>query len=87
MALELANVLFLLKGNWKHPLAALSGLLWVLSHPIDILGRRRQTQKRRRICDLDLVERFYPGSIVWQYFLRGVRSVKDLPRFDEGENR
>jgi GT2 family glycosyltransferase len=87
VVLELANILLIFKGNWKHPLAALSGLFWVATHPLNIWRRRRDTQKRRRISDRDIVERFYPKSIVWQYFLRGIRSVQDLPRFDEGKVR
>ncbi len=82
--MELANVLLLFKGNWKHPLAALSGLVWVLTHPLSIAQRRFHTQKIRRVSDRDIADRFYSKSIVLQYFLRGVRTVQGLPRFFEG---
>ena len=82
--MELANVLLLLKGNWKHPLAAISGVLWLILHPVDIYCRRQDTQKRRRISDHGMKPRFYSKSIVVQYFLKGVRSVQDLPGFGEG---
>jgi GT2 family glycosyltransferase len=83
--MELANVLLILKGNWKHPLAALSGLLWVLTHPLSIYKRRRDTQRRRQVDDSLVARSLYPKSIVFQYFLKGVRSVKDLPHFEEGD--
>ena len=84
--LELANVLLIFKGDWKHPLAALSGIAWVLTHPFTIWRRRSETQQKRRVSDTAIANRFYKKSIVVHYFLRGVRSVKDLPRFGEGDS-
>lgn len=84
IVLELANLALLLKGNWKHPLAALAGLLWVATHLFQILKRRQETQNRRQVSDSAIQDRFYSRSIVFQYFARGVRSVMDLPEFGKG---
>lgn len=84
IVLELANLALLLKGNWKHPLAALAGLVWVASHPFQILKRRQESQNRRQVSDSAIKDRFYSRSIVFQYFARGVRSVTELPEFGKG---
>lgn len=83
--MELANVFLIFKGNWKHPLAALAGLLWLVTHPLHIYKRRRGTQDRRQVADKCISKRFYAKSVVLQYFLKGVRSVQDLPHQGEGD--
>jgi len=84
VVLELANLALLLKGNWKHPLAALAGLCWVALHPIEILRRRKETQVRRQVSDRAIQGRFYSRSIVFQYFAKGVRTAMELPEFGKG---
>lgn len=78
VGMELANVLLLLKGNWKHPVAALAGLLWVLLHPVDILRRRRETQKMRSVGDGEIERKLFQGSVVYRHFIRGAKTVRDL---------
>jgi GT2 family glycosyltransferase len=78
IVLELASVLLLFKGNWKHPFAALFGISWVLLHPVNIYKRRLDTQRRRRVSDAEMAGRFYPKSVVYWYFAKGVRSVQQL---------
>lgn len=78
LCFELSNVLFLLKGNWKHPLAALCGIAWVLTHPLPIYRRRKDAQSRRRVAERDIVARMFRGSVVFGYFVRGVRTARAL---------
>ena len=78
MGMELANVLLLLKGNWKHPVAAIAGLLWVLLHPVNILRRRRETQRMRRVGDSEIERKLFRGSVVYRHFIRGSKTLRDL---------
>ena len=78
LGMELANVSLLLKGNWKHPVAALAGLLWVLLHPVDILRRRRKTQQMRSVDDREIERKLFRGSVVYRHFIRGAKTVRDL---------
>lgn len=78
LGMELANVSLLLKGNWKHPVAALAGLVWVLLHPVDILRRRRKTQKMRSVDDREIERKLFRGSVVYRHFIRGAKTVRDL---------
>ncbi len=76
---ELATVvLSVAKGDWKHPLAALKGLLWVVTHPFNIRRRRRSAQLARVVSDRQLVENMYRGILPVQYFLRGIRTANEL---------
>lgn len=78
LGMELANALLLLKGNWKHPVAALAGLLWVLLHPVNILQRRRKTQRMRSVGDSEIERKLFRGSVVYRHFIRGAKTVRDL---------
>lgn len=78
IAMEMANVLLLLKGNWKHPVAAMAGILWVATSPLNILRRRRRAQAVRKVKDGEIERRLFNGSIVYHYFLRGIKTVREL---------
>ncbi len=78
VAMELANLGLLLKGNWKHPVAAVAGLLWVLLHPFNILRRRREAQRFRSVGDGEIERRLFKGSVVYHYFIRGIKTVREI---------
>lgn len=68
----------LLKGDWKRAAAAWAGVLWVLTHPVNVLRRRTVSQKSRRVTDDVVGERMYRGSVVWAYYLAGKRSASEV---------
>ncbi len=78
VVMEFANVLWLLKGHWKHPVAAIAGLLWVLLHPVDILRRRREARRVRIVDDGEIERQLFKGSVVYHYFVRGVKTAREL---------
>ena len=84
VCLEAATVLMAVsKRDWKHPLAALAGILWVLTHPVDILRRRRAAQRSRTATDGEVVKRMFRGSVAFRYFVGGVRTATELLGRDE----
>lgn len=79
VCMELGTLLLaVLRRDWKHPLAALYGLLWVLAHPLQILRRRRGAQRARRVPDRAVVKKMYRGSVGFAYFVRGRRTAREL---------
>ncbi len=78
VCLELCTLLAIFKGDWKHPAAALGGLLWVFTHPLNILRRRREAQRFRTVSDGEVAAKMYRGSVVFQYFVKGVRTAVKL---------
>ena len=67
-----------LRGDWKHPLASLGGLFWIVTHPFNILTRRKVSQAARTVTDTVVARRMYRGSIAFQYFLKGARAATEL---------
>lgn len=76
MALEfLACFNYALQRQWGSAMAPIAGLLWCLSHPRNIYRRRRHSQRARRATARDGI---YGGSLLYQYYVRGVRRSLDL---------
>ena len=69
----MASVGYLFKGQWRSVLAPVAGIAWCLIHPRNVLRRRRQSQAVRR--EPIRLRGVYRGSIVFQYFVRGVRTA------------
>jgi GT2 family glycosyltransferase len=78
VAMELANLVLLFKGNWKHPLAAFYAIFWVFLHPLQILRRRRETQRLRQVSDREIDRSLFNRSVVFCYFVRGIKTVQQL---------
>ena len=78
VGMELVNLVLLFKGNWKHPVAAISAIFWVFLHPLQILRRRRETQRLRVVSDWDIDRLLFNRSVVFGYFVRGVKTVREL---------
>ena len=74
-----ACVGYLLGGNWRASLAPLASLGWCLSHPFDLLRRRRRSQSiRQPAVDALGSDGVFRGSILLQYYLRGRRTAAAL---------
>ena len=66
---------YALQRQWGSAIAPIAGLLWCLSHPRNIYRRRRHSQRLRRTAARDGI---YRGSLLYQYYARGVRRSLDL---------
>ncbi len=77
--LELVGPLaYLARGDWRLAAAPLAGLLWCLFHPLHLARRRRSSQRCRRVPDDRIKAGVYPGSVLLQYYARGVRRADAL---------
>ncbi len=68
----------LVKGHFANALAILKAYSWLISHIPLILRKRRITQQRRRLSDQQVLNRMYPGSIVFEYFILKRRKFSQL---------
>ena len=83
--LEIAASLgYALKREWRSAPAPVVALLWCVSHPLNLSRRRRQSQTLRPRRAAPLLEGVYQGSILYQYFARGVRRAACLMREEAG---
>ncbi len=79
LVLDLCScLLFLAKGQFAQVPAPLAALGWLLSHPLQLWRRRRRAQALRRPGAGFRGEGIYAGSLVYQYYGRGVRSARRL---------
>ena len=74
----LAAVGELVRGNPGGTLSIIRAYLWNLLHFPLLLRKRREVQKQRKVSEKEIMRYIYPGSIVWEYFLRGHRRFSDL---------
>ncbi len=70
-----ASLTYLGKRQWRQVPAPLVALLWLAVHPRQVLRRRRRSQLVRCVRDADLKEGVYGGSVLYQYFVRGIRQA------------
>ena len=72
----LAGAGYLATGQWRNFLAPLAALAWCLSHPWQLLRRRRQARQVQRPGAR--TRGVYQGSLLFQYHVRGVREASTL---------
>ncbi len=78
-ALELVTIAYaLVKWDLKHFSAVFKSLWWLLMHPHTIYKKRQLVKKLRRKNDREMLKQFYRGSIVYAYYIRGIKKFTDL---------
>jgi GT2 family glycosyltransferase len=60
--------------------AIFSAHWWITTHLSTILKNRKIVQNTRTVNDKEVLKKFYPKSVVWQYFVRKHHTYKDLPK-------
>ncbi|MCS7018336.1 MAG: glycosyltransferase family 2 protein [Cytophagales bacterium] len=70
-----AGIRFLLQGEWKHLWAVLRAHFYLYAHLRQLKAKRKQAQ--RHAIGFVHPER-WQGSIVWAYFVRGIRQYSQL---------
>ncbi|GAB4371905.1 MAG: glycosyltransferase family 2 protein [Calditrichia bacterium] len=72
----------LVKGKIRSSLSIIKGYVWVLMHLKLILQKRKSIQSTRKVDDHKIFGLVYPGSIVWEYFVRGRKHFSQLKRIN-----
>ncbi|MEE2876809.1 MAG: glycosyltransferase family 2 protein [Candidatus Neomarinimicrobiota bacterium] len=79
VALELiASVYAVVMLDFKHLLGILKSMFWIIFHPMVIVRRRRLVKSVRKVRDRAVISHMYKGSIVFDYYIVGKRSYRDL---------
>jgi GT2 family glycosyltransferase len=68
------------QGKLKSALAILKGYGWIIVNGRLILQKRSSVQKMRTVPDPEIFKLIYPGSIVWEYFIRGRSKFNTLKK-------
>ena len=79
--LEIVTLIYaLVKRDFKRFNAATKGLWYVLMNFRQIKKKRQHVQKLRKLTDRQILRKMYRGSIVFEYFVKGIVSVEKLPK-------
>ena len=74
----IALVYAISKLNLNHASGIIRSLLWILLHPITIIGRRNHFKKIRKIEDRHILNKLFKGSTVLSHFIRGKKTYFDM---------
>ncbi len=78
-ALELVAVVYAsVLLDFKHLGAIFKSLFWILVHPVAIVRKRKAVKRLRKIRDREMVNNFYKGSVVMDYYIRKKKIYSDL---------
>ena len=69
---------YLAKREWKHVVAPLTAVLWILTHPFNLWSRRRRNRASTAPTSRRNRDGLFRGSILFQYYFKGVRAASAL---------
>jgi hypothetical protein len=52
-----------------------------------LIQKRQKNQKQRKVTDQEIFRLVYPGSIVWEYFIRGRKKFSELQKINRWLNQ
>ena len=79
LLLEFTSIFrYILMGRLKHSFAQLRAILWILFNLHVLVIRRFKTWQLRTISDKQVLKKMYSKSIVWQYFVRNLKTYSNL---------
>jgi len=83
LCMDFSALLFeLIKGKFKKSWSILRAYSWLISHVPLVFKSRKKVQQMRNVKDRDIFRLVYPGSITWEYFIRGRKNVLQLKRIN-----
>jgi len=79
VCLEFLTLVYaLLKLDFARLKGGFLALIYVLFNFFRIVGKRKQVHQLRKVPDSEIFKKMYRGSIVFEYFVRGIRKAGDL---------
>lgn len=72
----------ILRGKFGNSWSILKAYMWIFLHFPLLIQKRQKNQKRRQVRDREIFRLVYPGSVVWEYFIRGRKKFSDLRRIN-----
>ncbi len=83
LALDCAAFMWeMLRGKLGNAWSIFKAYVWILLHWPLVLRKRWIIQRMRRVDDLQIFRLVYPGSVVWEYFIRGRKKFSELRKIN-----
>jgi GT2 family glycosyltransferase len=77
----------MLRGKIKNSWSIIQAYLWRMLHFPMLIQKRQKNQKQRKVTDQEIFRLVYPGSIVWEYFIRGRKKFSELQKINRWLNQ
>lgn len=68
----------LVRLRWAHAAMVLNAYVYLVTHMKEIRLQRRESCESRKIANAELQRKFYPRSVVWDYFVAGKKRFSEL---------
>lgn len=68
------------QGKFRGAVSIIKGYGWILLNSSLLFRKRSLVQKKRKVNDKEIFGLIYPGSIVWEYFIRGRHRFSELKK-------
>ncbi len=79
VGLEFLTIVYaILKLDFVRLKGGFLALIYVLFNFFRIIGKRKQVHRLRKVPDSEIFKKMYRGSIVFEYFVRGISRARDL---------
>jgi hypothetical protein len=77
--LELVAILYALtKLDFRHMFGVIQAHLWILFHIHIIFYKRIKINRLRTIGDYEIMKSMYKGSIIWDHYIRRMKTYRDI---------
>lgn len=72
--------------NFTTVRGVLAAHVWLVLNVFLIFRKRQEVQQKRKLSDSIILSYLYPGSIVWEYFIKGRKTCQSLKHYKHHEN-
>lgn len=73
-----SNILCISKFDFRHVFGIIKAHIWILLHLHIIFSRRRKIKQKRVLSDREMMDAFYKGSIVLDYYIARKKTYGDI---------
>jgi hypothetical protein len=82
--LEMITLVYaVLKLDFRRFIGVFRSFIYIVFNIFKIISKRVPSQRVRKVPDSEIFAKLYRGSLVFDYFIRGVRRFQDL-KFSSG---
>ena len=77
----------MIKFNFTTIRAILTAHIWLILNTGLIIKKRKEVQQKRKVSDKRILPYMYSGSIVYSYFLKGIKTFSQIKSTKQQENK
>ena len=68
----------ILRWDWQHVTGIAKALLWIITHPLVIIKKRKKFKTIRINEDKKILKKLYRKSLVIDYFIKKIKTYSEI---------